>query len=169
MTNTLFSAEAVATSLQKLEISSGPGRIRAINNWTGRDYDFYFALETESYRWGESFLLKANHADPLLKLLYRKFKFEHLGRWDASATHYLYNGESGSPGRGGNGGVFVRDLSDNTSRILVPPDGSGQYALPRFFGDEVIYFHNRLPWRVELNGSNNAPLFPSLGNGVLPR
>jgi hypothetical protein len=159
-TNTLFSSDALADSLRQMDLTTGIGKIRAINNWNGRDYDFYFALQSESYRAGESFLLKANHADPSLKLLYRNFKFEHLGRLDASATHYLYNGESGSPGRGGNGGVFLRDLSDNTSRTLVEPDGSGQYALARFYGDEIIYFRNRLPWRMNLNGSNNVPLFP---------
>ena len=160
ITNTLFSANTLADSLRQMDLTNDPGRIRAINNWNGRDYDFYFALQNESYRAGESFLLKANHADPALKLLYRKFKFEHLGRLDVSATHYLYNGESGLPGRGGNGGVLLRDLSDNSSRTLVPPDGSGQYAIPRFYGDEVIYFHNRLPWRMNFNGSNNVPLFP---------
>jgi hypothetical protein len=159
-TNTLFSANALAYSLHQMDITNYPGQIRAINNWNGRDYDFYFALQSESYRAGESFLLKANHVDSSLKLLYRKFKFEHLGRLDASATHYLYNGESGLPGRGGNGGVFLRDLSDNTVRTLVAPDGSGQYALARFYGDEIIYFHNRLPLRMDLNGSNNVPLFP---------
>jgi hypothetical protein len=157
MTNTLFSADALAHSLRQMDLTN-TGRIRAINNWNGRDYDFYFALQNESYSAGESFLLKANHADPALKLLYRKFKFEHLGRLDVSATHYLYNGESGLPGRGGNGGVFLRELSDNTLRTLVPPDGSGQYALPRFYGDEVIYFRNRQPWRMNLNGNSNVPL-----------
>jgi hypothetical protein len=168
MTNTLFSANALADSLRQMDLTNDTGRIRAINNWNGRDYDFYFALQNESARAGESFLLKANHADPALKLIYRKFKFEHLGRLDVAATHYLYNGESGSPGNGGNGGVFLRDLNDNTSRTLVPPDGSGQYALPRFYGDEVIYFRNRLPWRMELNGSNNVPLFGSNTSRSLP-
>jgi len=159
-TRTLFTATALANSLRQMGLTNGAGRIRAINNWNGRDYDFYFALQKESYREEESFLLKANYAEPTLKLLCRKFKFEHLGHLDASATHYLYNGESGLPGRGGNGGVFLRDLRENTSRTLVPPDGSGQYALARFYGDEVIYFRNRLPWRTDLNGSNNVPLFP---------
>ncbi len=159
-TNTLFNTNALANSLREANAADSTGKIRAFNNWNGRDYDVYFALQNESYRAGESFLLKASHAEPELKLLYRKFKFEHLGRLDSSATHYLYNGESGLPGQGGNGGVFLRNLSDATSRTLVPPDGSGQYALARFYGNEIIYFRNRLPWRMDLNGSNNAPLFP---------
>ena len=114
----------------------------------------------EALTWIRLRLQCSEQCAPTLKLLYRKFKFEHLGRLDVSATHYLYNGESGSPGRGGNGGVFLRELSDNTSRTIVPPDGSGQYALARFYSNEVIYFHNRLPWRMDLNGSNNVPLWP---------
>jgi len=139
MTNTLFSTNALANALHQRDLTNDLGWIRAINNWNGRDYDFYFALQNESYRTGESFLLKANHADPALKLLYRKFKFEHLGRLDVSATHYLYNGESGLSGRGGNGGVFLRDLSDNTSRTLFPLLG----FLYSLIGIPMIAFGNQ--------------------------
>jgi hypothetical protein len=159
-TNMLFSADALANSLRQMDITNSPGIIRAINVWNGRDYDFYLALQKESYGAGESFLLKTSHKDPAPRLLYPKFKFEHLGRLDASATHYLYNGESGSPGRGGDGAVLLRDLSNDTVQTLVPPDGGRQYALARFYRDEIIYFRNRLPWRMQLNGSNNVPLFP---------
>jgi hypothetical protein len=161
-TNTLFSADALANSLRQLDITNRPGVIRAINVWNGRDYDFYLALQKESYGAGESFLLKTSHKDPAPRLLYPKFKFEHLGRLDVSATHYLFNGESGSSGRGGDGAVLLRDLSNDTVQTLVPPDGSRQYALARFYRDEIIYLHNRLPWRMQLNGSNNVPLFPFL-------
>jgi hypothetical protein len=67
-----------------------------------------------------------------------------LGRLDITATHYLYNGERGLPGQGGNGAVLLRNLEDNSITSLVPPDNSGQYSLPRFYRNEVIYFRNRL-------------------------
>lgn len=43
----------------------------------------------------------------------------------------------------------------------MPPDNKGQYAIPRFYGDEVIYYRNRVLWRIGLDGSNNVPVFPS--------
>jgi hypothetical protein len=79
---------------------------------------------------------------------------------DATAAHYLYAGENGRFGSGGNGGVFLLDLASNTTRTLVPPDNSGQYSLPRFYSDSAIYFTNREPWRIDLNGSNAVRLFP---------
>ena len=74
---------------------------------------------------------------------------------------FVYQGESGAPGSGGNGAVYLRDLSDNSVHTLVPPNNKGQYAIPRFYGDEVIYFRDRVIWRIGLDGSNNVPLFPS--------
>jgi hypothetical protein len=159
-TNTLFSATFLQDTLHRLNLTNYPGQIRAINDWNGHGYDYYFASQTASYRAGQSFLFKTSHADPTLKLLYPNFKFEHLGRLDASATHYLYNGEPGLPGRGGNGAVLLRDLTNDSTTTLVPPDNSGWYALPRFYRDEVIYRRNRVLWRMNLDGSNNAPLFP---------
>lgn len=159
-TKTLFSAQFLGDTLRQLSLTNNPGPIRAINDWNGHGYDFYFASQTASYSAGESFLFKASQADPTLKLLYPRFKFEHLGRLDTSAMRYVFNGEPGMPGRGGNGAVLLRDLTNNSTTTLVPPDNSGQYSLPRFYRDGVIYFHNRTVWRMSIDGSNNAPLFP---------
>ena len=41
---TLFSANALADLLHQMDLTNALGRIRAINNWNGRDNDFYFAL-----------------------------------------------------------------------------------------------------------------------------
>jgi hypothetical protein len=157
-TNTLFSARFLEESIRQMNLTNYSGQIRAINNWNGNGYDFYFALQTASYQAGESFLFKASQAEPALKLLYRDFKFEHLGRLDITASRYLYNGEPGPAGKGGNGAVLLRNLVDNSVITLVPPDNSGQYSLPRFYGNEVIYFRNRLLWRMSLDMSNNAPM-----------
>ena len=156
-TTPLFTTSAIAQFLHEAGLTNKPIDLRPVSNWNGHDYDIYF---TERTTYGESFLLKAERPGPKLTLLYRTFKREHLGRLNSSATHYLYAGESGPPGRGGNGGVFLRDLSNNSVRTVVEPDHRGQYSLPRFYNNEVIYFRNRLLWRVDLNGSNNAPLFP---------
>lgn len=111
-TNTLFSARFLEDSIRQMNLTNYSGQIRAINNWNGHGYDFYFALQTASYRAGESFMFKASQAEPTLKLLYRDFKFEHLGRLDATATHYLYNGEPGQAGQGGNGAVLMQFHND---------------------------------------------------------
>jgi hypothetical protein len=93
-----------------------------------------------------------------LKFLYRDFKFQWGGHLDETATHYLYQGESGKPGNGGDGAVYVRNLANGTESTVVPPDNKGQYAIPRFYGEEVIYFRNRLMQRVRLDGSNDVPV-----------
>ena len=161
-TNTLFSAQATSKLLQKMGLPDDPADIGSFFNWNGRGYDFFFAVEKEKHS-GESFLLKLDQSDRTLKLVKRKFAFHHLGFLDAEGTHYLYEGESGTPGNGGNGGVFVRDLSDDSVQTLVPPDNGGQYSLARFCGDSVIYWRKNVLWRIDLNGSNNAPLFQAGG------
>ncbi len=157
-TRTLFSAAAVSKSLEQLGLPSDPAAIGTLHNWNGREYDFYFTLAKQRHS-GESFLLKADRATRTLRLVKRNFQFHHLGRLDAEGTHYLYEGENGTPGAGGNGGLYLRDLSDDSVRTLVEPDNRGQYALARFCADGVIYLRNKQIFRVDLNGSNNAPLF----------
>ena len=158
-TNTLLSAEATAEFMQKIGLPRGSAdKGWWGSNWSGRGYDFFLTLESEK-NWGESFLLKLDRSERTLKVVKRNFKSQHLGFLDAEATHYLYEGENGVRGRGGNGGVYLRDLSDDSLKTLVPPDNAGQYSLARFCGDGVIYIRKNVLWRVDLNGSNNAPLF----------
>jgi len=159
---TVFSSAAIARTLEELDLPADPAGLTPFCHWNGHDYDVYFTQESEK-NWGESFLLKADRADSTLKLLYRTFKFQWSGTLDADGTHYLYQGESGLPGKGGNGGVYLRDLASNSTRTLVEPDNGAQYSLCRFCGDGVIYWRKKLLWRVDLNGSNNAPLLPIPG------
>ena len=109
-----------------------------------------------------SFLARADRAGPALTLLYRHFEFHWGGHLDSTATHYLYQGESGAPGEGGDGAVYLRDLTTGETATVVPPDNKGQYAIPRFYGNDVIYFRDRLLRRVGLNASNDAPLLPGI-------
>ncbi len=159
-TNTLFSAREISSLLKQFDLPDDPSALGTLLNWNGHDYDFYFTLAKEK-NWGESFLLKADRATRTLRLVKRNFKFHHLGRLDAEGAHYLYEGESGPPGTGGNGGVYLRDLSDDSVQTLVEPDNRGQYALARFCADGVIYLRSKQFFWVDLHGSNDAPLFRS--------
>jgi hypothetical protein len=157
-TNTVFAAAAISRCLEELGLPGDPAGITAKYHWNGHDNEILFT-EAKEKAWGRSFLLKTDR-DLSLKLLYRDFKFQWLGHLDADCTHYLYEGESGQPGKGGNGGVYLRNLTNDTTLTLVEPDNGGQYSLARFWDDGVIYSRKRLLWRVDLNGSNNAPLIP---------
>jgi len=159
-TTPLFSAPMVEQFLSQAGLTNGPSGLQVFSTWNGGTNDIYLAPKVEFYNSREGFVLKVDRTSRTLKVQHRNLKFEHLGHLNAEGTHYLYSGESGLTGRGGNGGVFLRDLASNVNHTLVEPDHRGQYALPRFYGNSVIYFRNRLLWRIDVNGSNNAPLFP---------
>ena len=160
-TKVLFSAEAIRQALEQLAIPTT--NVVAFANWNGKEYDFFFTEKDYEFHAKRSFLFKVDRTSPkpALRLVTQSFQFAWGGRFNEKATLYLYQGESGAVGRGGNGAVYLRDLADNSVRTLVPPDNNGQYAIPRFYGGEVIYFRDRLLWRIGLDGSNNVPLFPS--------
>jgi hypothetical protein len=79
---------------------------------------------------------------------------------DETGTRYLYDGESGQPGRGGNGGVYLRNLTNHTIRTVVEPDNGKQYAIARFYGEDIIYFRNRLLWRLAPGETNSTQVLP---------
>jgi hypothetical protein len=157
---TLFSAASVKTFLAQTGLADDPSGLGAFANWNGRDYDFYFgpADSLQGLKNPDSYLLKADRAGPSLKVLYRNFRYRWSGQLDSAGTHYLYEGEKGTPGSGGNGAVYLEDLTNRTTVTVVPPDNKGQYSIPRFYGNEVIYFQNRLLRRIHLNGSDDALL-----------
>lgn len=146
-------------------LADDPSALRAFANWNGREYDFYLGPDdkVDGLRGGDSFLVKIDRDGPSLKLMYRHFEFQWSGDLDASGTHYLYEGESGAPGQGGNGAVYLRDLSNGNVTMLVPPDNRGQYSRPRFFGDEVIYYWNSKFRRIKLDGTGDEPVLPEGG------
>jgi len=136
-----------------------------IFNWNGSNYDFYLTgdrrngLDTNA-----TFVLRVQHDGPRFTLLSRNFQLHWAGYFDDSGTHYLYSGESGAPGSGGNGGVYLRAVSNNLDRVLVPPDNAGQYALARLYGNTVVYWRKEQLWRVDINTTNSSKLFPPPGN-----
>ncbi len=158
----LFSAASVNAFLTQAGLTNPPSGIGAFANWNGRDYDFYFgaADSINGLKNPDSYLLKADRAGTSLKVVCRNFRFRWDGQLDSAGAHYLYEGESGAPGSGGNGAVYLTDLTNGTTVTVVPPDNKGQYSIPRFYGNEVIYYKNRLLRRIQLDGSNDAPLFP---------
>lgn len=174
---TLLTDGQIDKFLTQNGVPVGPWQVQAFSNWNGHDYDFYLALLTSSRHFSQedSYLLKIDRSGPSLKLLYPHFKFQSDGVLDVSATHYLYSGEPGGLGSGGDGSICLRDLSSGQTTILVPPDdevsaeqttalvppGSGRhYSYPRFFGDEVIYFRNRVLHRIKFDGSGDEPVLP---------
>jgi hypothetical protein len=163
-TRPLFAPATFASVLAQAGLTNPSAGISAFANWNGREYDFYFGIKGRISGTHEpnSFLLKAerNGPAPSLKLAYRDFEFHWGGHLDAAGTHYLFQGESGKPGKGGDGAVYWRDLTTNTTVTLVPPDHKGQYAIPRLYGDQVIYFKDRLLRRVNVDGSHDGPLLP---------
>lgn len=158
----LLSADTTTKLMEQMGLPGGPGDIGWLSNWNGNGYDFFFTFRSQK-NWGESFLLKLDRNEKTLKLVKRDFKFQWLGVFDAEGTRYLYEGENGQPGAGGNGGVYLRDLADDRVKTLIPPDNGGQYSLARFCGNGVIYMRKKALWRVDLNGSNNMPVFQPAG------
>ena len=164
-TRVLFSPKTIHEFLRQADLRESPGGIGTLAIWNGREYDIYLGPKDDinGLRETNSFLLKAERAGPALQLVYRDFKFQWGGWLDKTATLYLYQGESGKPGSSGNGAVYLRNLTNGTTSMIVAPDTNGQYAIPRFYGNEVIYFRNRLLNRIKLEGNDDALLLPPGG------
>lgn len=165
-TKTVFTPEMLKASCREHEVKRwGPPAaprlpLNALSSWNGSNYEFYFSEAMNWFSNQRSFLLKVDKSGPAIELFAHDFQFGYLGHLDAAGTHYVWNGETGISGRGGNGAVYLRNLTNDIETTLVPPDNKGQYALPRFYRDSVIYFRNRELWQVDLTGSNNVRLFP---------
>ena len=158
----LFAPGDIAAFLSRTGLTNDPSGIGVFANWNGTDFDFYFGPKTDIHGTGgtNSFLGKIDKDQPSLRLIYRNFQFRWGGHLNSDATHHLYQGESGAPGAGGNGAVYLKNLTNDAVLTLVVPNNRGQYAIPRYCGDEVLYFQNKLLRRVKLDGSGDAFLLP---------
>jgi hypothetical protein len=159
--STVLKAKTIAAYFKKTGLEGDASSVRTLFHWNDKDYDVYLTGD-KGGEWkytNETFVVKIDRESRTLSLLYSNFQFRWLGRFDATATHYVYPGEKSTFGAGGNGGVRLLDLANNTTRTVVEPDNRGQYSLPRFYGDGVVYSTNRVPWRINLNGNNAMPLF----------
>jgi hypothetical protein len=165
-TTRLLAIRDVSRYLHDQGIAIEPdGRLTTFFHWNDSNYDMYItAYQNVGQRTNANLLVKVEHDSLGLKLLYRNFSYRSGGWFDASTTHYLYSGESSSPSKGGDGSVWWRDLSNNSERLLVPPDNTGQYAFARIYGNTVIYSRSNVLWRIDINSTNSSPLLSPIGN-----
>jgi hypothetical protein len=156
-------ATNAASELEQFFPTAAGITLTTMANWNGTNYDFYFADRNliRGLNGSNSFVLRASVDSPKLEMLYPRFEFRWGGHFDRSGKRYLYPGESGAPGRGGNASVYLRDLTNGAVSTIAPPVDQGGYSTPRFYGNEVIYFHDRRLHRVGLDGSNDAVVLPS--------
>ena len=152
-------AEAIRDFLRQSRLADDLTHFQAMPSWNGSNYTLYFHARA-NYVAGDSYLLKLNQTSSSFEVVQREFGFRFVGMLDVTATHYLFDGESDEPGRGGNGGVYLLDLQRNTTRTVVEPDHRGQYAIARLYKDRVIYFRNRQIWSINLDGNNHFRIFP---------
>ncbi len=159
----LFGPADVAKCLADAGLTNPSVELEAMSVWNGKEYDFYFGPKKDLYGLGATniFVLKAEKSKPALKVAYRNFRPQWSGHFDEAGTRYIYGGEAGGPGKGGDGSLYLRDLTNHTTVTLVPPDNTRQYTIPMFYGDDVIYFRNRLMRRISANGSNDVAFLPS--------
>jgi hypothetical protein len=171
-TRPVLSPEMIQAFLVQNGLTNDGDVLRAMPVWNGKGYDFYFgpSAKIDGLRQPDSFLLKAERNGPRLKLVCRDFHYQWGGCLDSTGTRYLFQGESGAPGRGGNGAVYIRNVADGKCVTVVPPDNGRQYAIPRFYKDEVVYFSKRALYRTGLDGQVNSRLLTVSTNekGVNP-
>lgn len=157
---TLLGREDLIGRLRKFGITNAPNMLTIISTWNGANYDFNLIPGHTIPYTNTGFLVKLDRPGPGLTLVKRDFKFRWLGRFNAAGTCYVYPGESGAPGRGGNGALYLLNIPTGNVTTLIPPDNKGQYVIPRFYGDTIIYPYNREIRTVKLDGSGNVLLFP---------
>jgi len=158
--STLLNVETISRQLQELGIHDDPASLSTCSIWNGTNYEFRLTAK-RGLNWytNGTFMFKIDHSGSL-NLSHQNFVFRWQGAFNAAETYYAYDGEAGAVGTGGNGGVHLLDLRNGTTNTLVPPDNKGQYAIPRFYADSVIYYRDRQIWSVKIDGSENARLFP---------
>jgi len=156
----LFTAAQLQQFLKQSNLPDGLDQFAATPTWTGDSYIFHLSAKTNWLN-GSYYVLKLKPGEsaPALEVFQRDFEFKWLGRFNSDSTLYVFPGESGQPGSGGNGSVHIRDVQSGETRILVESDQSNQYTLPRFHKNRVIYTKSRQLWSIDVNGSNNFKLF----------
>jgi len=156
----LFTAAQLQQFLKQSNLPDGLDQFAATPTWTGDGYTFHCSART-NWAMGSYYLLqsKVGEMPPTLEVLQRDFQFRQHGRFNSDATLYVFPGESGQPGSGGDGSVHIREVQTGKTRTLVEGDQSNQYTLPRFYQNRDIYTKSRQLWSIGVNGSNNFKLF----------
>ncbi len=153
----LISSQRIAAFLRENMISDDPTKTQAFFIWNGRENNFYLTDTHQKWAAAESFLIKLDRPDGTLKLLARLFKFEWSDHFDPDGRYYLFSGRG--PGTASDG-VFLRDMQSGTNQTLVIPAGDRYFSIPRFYRDSIIYIRSNRLWRISLDGTKNAQIFP---------
>lgn len=156
----LVSQQQLATFLRQAGLTNAASSAHPFFTWNGKENEFY--LTDGNSRWSavKSYLIRIERSDGKLKLMDPKFKFEWSDHFDAIEKHYLYSGRD----RGNRtSGVYLRDLATGNMRELVPENAThtNDFSMPQFYGDKVIYEHDKALWIIAADGSGNQRLFPS--------
>jgi hypothetical protein len=156
-TSPLWSSAQMAGFFDKMNLTADPTTANLFSVWNGTQNDFYLADLHKRWQAVESFLIKVERPGTMLSLVSAGFKFEWSDHMDSTGRWYLYSGrESGQS----SSAVLLRDLRNNTDHTLVASDDGKYFSIPRFYRDGVIYIRSNMLWRISLNGSNQARIFP---------
>lgn len=158
-TKPLFKTADIQEFMARAALTNSLTEFYPVGHWNGSNYDFFFGSMNQVLGLGgNGYLAKANRADPSLELVSTNFEYRWGGIFDTNATHYLYPGESGPAGSSGDGAVYLRNLEDGTVKTVVPAGGKSHYSIPRFYGNEIIYFRDSVLHRVALDGTGDSLL-----------
>lgn len=156
----LLSSSQITSFLREHDLeddSCGLPDVTLFSIWNGRQNDFYLTDTHKKWQAAPSCLVTLERPGARLRLISRDFKFEWSDHLDATGRYYVYSGrESGHT----NSAVYLRDVQSHTQRTLVPPDDDRYFSIPRFYREGVIYVRSNALWRIDLNGSNAARVFP---------
>jgi hypothetical protein len=158
-TQPLFKTADIQSFLTRSALTNAVTDIYPVSHWNGSNYDFFFAPKNQVTGLnGNGYLAKANRAGPSLDLISTNFEYRWGAVFDASGTHDLFPGKSGPLGSSGDGAVYLRNVASGTVTTIVPPDSKGNYSNPRFYGNEIIYFRDRVMHRIGLDGNGDSIL-----------
>jgi hypothetical protein len=161
-TSSLVPHEAIAALFQQTGINDAVSNVATQNVWTGSNYNFFLIPKPDmSLYTNGHFLIQLEPTASVLKVSDTNFNFHWLGVFDSSQKYYAYPSEPGPPGRGGNAGVYLRDLAHSNTITIIPPNNNIKaYAIPRFYRDNLIYNYSNELWTAKLDNSQKTRLFP---------
>lgn len=154
--NLLVSASQIAAFFE-INGLPNPAYVNLFPVWNGDQFEFYFVDSNPRGQGNESYLIKVTRPDAGLELVDKNFKVEWLGRFDPTRRWYAYTAlNSGA----GSDAVFLRDLRDNSERVLVPPLGARTFSLPNHYRSNVIFVRSNRLFQISLDGRQVEQLFP---------
>ena len=109
-----------------------------------------------------SFLARIQDLPGIPQIVSTDFSPQHPNHIDPTETWQLLTRTNDWDYEGA--GVLLHELSSGATLTLVPeqddPESDPGPSTPNFYNDTVIYIRSNCLWQIDLNGSNNARLFP---------